>query len=92
MRNFGSVLGETSPQTKWSQAARSLKESLNIVDTEAEPLLDSESEDSIELWATWCSSKCNAVQLDHLCRSNNITCRFEGKQKKIVRLLKWGVE
>ena len=66
LRNFGSVLGETSPQTKWSQAARSLKESLNIVDTEAEPLLDSESEDSIELWATWCSSKCNAVQLDHL--------------------------
>ena len=92
MRNFGSVLGETSPQTKWSQAARSLKESLNIVDTEAEPLLDSESEDSIELWATWCSSKCNAVQLDHLCRTNGITCRFEGKQKKIVRLLKWGVE
>ena len=92
LRNFGSVLGETSPQTKWSQAARSLKESLNIVDTEAEPLLDSESEDSIELWATWCSSKCNAVQLDHLCRSNGITCRFEGKQKKIVRLLKWGVE
>ena len=91
-RNFGTVLGETSPQTKWSQAARSLKESLNIVDTEAEPLLDSESEESIEVWATWCSGKCNAVQLDHLCRTNGITCRFEGKQKKIVRLLKWGVE
>ena len=69
-----------------------MKESLNVVDTEAEPLLDNESEDSIELWATWCSSKCNAVQLDHLCRSNNITCRFTGKQKKIARLLKWGVE
>ena len=91
-RSFGTVLGETTPQTKWSQAARSLKESLNIIDTEAEPLLDSESDDSIEVWATWCSSKCNAVQLDHLCRTNGITCRFEGKQKKIVRLLKWGVE
>ena len=69
-----------------------LEGSLNITDTEAEPLLDCESEDSIEVWAAWCAGKCNAVQLDHLCRTNSITCRFEGKQKKIVRLLKWGVE
>ena len=85
-------MGETSPQTKWSQAARSLKDSLNIIDLEAEPLLDAESDDSIEVWATWCAGKCNAVQLDHLCRTNGVQCRFEGKQKKIVRLLKWGVE
>ena len=77
---------------KWTNAMHKLREAAGIPGGSINGEPPGNGEEGIEEWAVWLSAKMTMVQLDNLCRGNDVACRFESKKAKTVRLIRWAAE